>query len=256
MTGPSTRRLPIGYRIGRAAAAFGSLRGRVFSNRNLKLTTKINVYDAVCLSTLLYGTETWTLYRSQIRKLEAYHIQCLQKILNISWEDKITHDDILRRTGCKSIEYMAAQRQLRWVGHVIRMEDERLPKQVLYGELVQGQRLQGGQKKRYKDFIKVALKKCDINPGDLELLARDRATWRQVCQLGLEKLENDRRDHRDLMRRRRHERAVQPRIAIDSLVCRICQKVCLSRIGLLSHLRMHDRRNGELAVIVDSDELP
>lgn len=244
------------YRIGRAAAAFGSLRGRVFSNRNLKLTTKINVYDAVCLSTLLYGTETWTLYRSQIRKLEAYHIQCLQRILNISWEDKITHNEILRRTGCKSIEYMAAQRQLRWVGHVIRMEDERLPKQVLYGELVQGQRLQGGQKKRYKDYLKVALKKCHINPGDLELLARDRATWRRVCQLGLNKLEQDRRDHRDLLRRRRHERAAQPGITVDSLVCDICQKACRSRIGLLSHLRMHDRRIGELAVIVDNDGLP
>ena len=245
------------YRIGRAAAAFGSLRERVFSNRNLKLTTKINVYNAVCLSTLLYGTETWTLYRSQIRKLEAYHIQCLQRILNVSWKDKITHNEILRRTDCKSLEYLAAQRQLRWVGHVIRMEDERLPKQVLYGELVQGQRLQGGQKKRYKDFLKVTLKKCHINPQDLELLAQDRAMWRQTSQLGLDKLERDRRDHRDSMRRRRHERANQPSMPLDSLVCQICQKICLSRIGLISHLRMHDRRGtGQLAVIVDIDGQP
>ena len=245
------------YRIGRAAAAFGSLRERVFSNRNLKLTTKINVYNAVCLSTLLYGTETWTLYRCQTRKLEAYHIQCLQRILNISWRDKVTHNEILRRTGSKSLEYLAAQRQLRWVGHVIRMEDERLPKQVLYGELVQGQRLQGGQKKRYKDFLKVTLKKCHINPKDLELLARDRAVWRQTSQLGLDELEKDRRDHRDLMRRRRHERAAQPGMALDSLACHICQRVCLSRIGLVSHLRMHDRRGtGELAVIVDTDGQP
>ena len=244
-------------RIGKAAAAFGSLRGRVFSSRNLKLSTKINVYNAVCISTLLYGTETWTLYRSQVRKLEAFHIQCLQKILNISWKDKVTHNEILRKTGCKSLEYLAAQRQLRWVGHIIRMDDERLPKQVLYGELVQGRRLQGGQKKRYKDFLKVTLKKCHINPNELEVLAQDRASWRRTCRLGLEKLEQDRRDHRDVMRRRRHERVAQPGTSYDSLVCHICQRACQSRIGLLSHLRMHDRRGtGELAVIVDFDGHP
>ena len=48
--------------------------------------------------------------------------------------------------------------QLRWTGHVIRMPDERLPKKVFYGELQEGKRSQGGQKKRYKDTIKASLK--------------------------------------------------------------------------------------------------
>ena len=40
--------------------------------------------------------------------------------------------------------------QLRWTGHVRSMPDEQLPKKVLYGELQEGKRSQGGQKKRYK----------------------------------------------------------------------------------------------------------
>ena len=74
----------ITYRIGRSAASFGSLRERVFSNRNLRITTKVNVYTAVCVSTLLYGSEAWTVYRRQVRKLESFHIGCLQKILGIT----------------------------------------------------------------------------------------------------------------------------------------------------------------------------
>ena len=44
--------------------------------------------------------------------------------------------------------------QLRCTCHVIRMPDERLPKKVFYGELQDGKRSPGGEKKRYKDTLK------------------------------------------------------------------------------------------------------
>ena len=218
----------ITQRIGKAAAAFGSLRGRVFSNRNLKLPTKISVYHAVCLSTLLYGSEAWTLYQRQLRKLESYHISCLQRILGITWKNKITHNEIYRRTRSNSILYLVAQRQLRWTGHVVRMDDERLPKQVLYGELAIGQHLVGGQKKRFKDFTKAALKKCHIPPQELETLARDRTTWKSACHRGLSQLEKDRNDHREQLRQRRHESALQPNETLNTHACHLCHRVCLS----------------------------
>ena len=53
-------------RICLASSAFGRLKDRVFLNHDLKLPTKIAVYKAVCMSTLLYGCETWTPYKRQI----------------------------------------------------------------------------------------------------------------------------------------------------------------------------------------------
>ena len=141
----------INQRIGKAASSFGGLRRRVFDNRNIKLATKMSVYSAVCLSTLLYGAKTWTIYRRHISKLEAYHIRCLQRILGLTWKDRIPHTEILSRTGSVSLECSLALRQLRWVGHVIRMPSGRLPKQIMYGELTQENRSAGGQLKRYKD---------------------------------------------------------------------------------------------------------
>ena len=47
-----------------------------------------------------------------------------------------------------------------------RLNDEHLSKQVLFGKLVIGQRLAGGQKKdctKYKDSTKTALKKWHIS---------------------------------------------------------------------------------------------
>ena len=56
------------------------------------------------------------------------------------------------------------------------MEDARLPKQILYGEHTNSARNSGGQKKRYKDHMKVILKKFDIDPSVLESSAFDSAT--------------------------------------------------------------------------------
>ena len=60
------------------------------------------------------------------------------------------------------------------------MPDERLAKKVLYGELQEGKRSQGGQKKRYKDTLKASLKDFNIPTESWEQGAQDRTKLR--CQ--------------------------------------------------------------------------
>ena len=60
----------IQYRIRQATTSFGKLRDRVFLNRDLTVETKVMVYTSICISTLLYGCETWTIHRPHICSLE------------------------------------------------------------------------------------------------------------------------------------------------------------------------------------------
>ena len=83
--------------------------------------------------------------------------------------------------------------QLRWTGHVIRLPNKRLPKNVFYGELKEGKRSQGGQKKRYKDTLKASLKDFDIPMGSWKQAAQERTKWRGFVNKGAalcEKKEN------------------------------------------------------------------
>ena len=127
-------------RLNQASAAYGRLRRRVFQNKNLNLNTKISVYQAICITTLLYSCEAWVTYSRHIKSLEQFNIRCLQRILGITWRDRVPHTEILGRTGCKSIEATITRHQLRWLGHVTRMPYNRLPRRVLYGQLHLGQR--------------------------------------------------------------------------------------------------------------------
>ena len=63
--------------------------------------------------------------------------------------------------------------QFRWTGHVICMEDDRIPKRTFYRLMTDGTHSTGGQLKRFKDSLKANLKTCHIPPMELEFLARD-----------------------------------------------------------------------------------
>ncbi|BHF85676.1 hypothetical protein SprV_1002884800 [Sparganum proliferum] len=67
--------------------------------------------------------------------------------------------------------------QLRWSGHLVRIDDERLPKRLFYGDVGTGSRRQGGQIRRYKDTLKSSLKRLQIHPANWETsLTIDRPT--------------------------------------------------------------------------------
>nr|VZI42567.1 unnamed protein product [Spirometra erinaceieuropaei] len=82
----------------------------------------------------------------------------------------------LERTGILSIYAVPKQLQLRWGGHLVRMDDERLPKGLFYGDVATGSGRQRGQVRRYKDTLKTSLRLLKINPANWEDLTQDRST--------------------------------------------------------------------------------
>ena len=75
----------------------------------------------------MYSAETYTLYRRHFRKLSKVHLRHLRQILRISWKVHIPNVEVLRRANVSSIEVTLTASQLRWTGHIIRMNVSRLP---------------------------------------------------------------------------------------------------------------------------------
>eukprot|EP00061_Rhincodon_typus_P012046 g37509.t1 len=102
--------------------------------------------------TLLYGSETWTIYRRHLKALEQYQQRCLRKILRIRWEERHTNTNILHQAKIPITEALATLDQLRWARHIVHMTITGvLYKQVLYSQLRNGRQASGGQRKRFKD---------------------------------------------------------------------------------------------------------
>jgi len=136
------------------------------------------------LTTLLYGCETWTIYRRHEKHHQQFHLRCLRSIFKIRWQDKIPNTEVLERAELPSVITTMRKAQTRWAGHVLRMSDSRISKQLLYGELSRGGRKIGGQRKRYKDSLKAYLKDFNIDVTNWENAASDRLAWRSMIHRG------------------------------------------------------------------------
>lgn len=239
-------------RIGKAAAVFGKLEKRVWSNHKLRLKTKARVYTACVLSTLLYGSEAWPSYAKEESRLNSFHLRCLRKILGITWKDEVANAEVLSRAGVPTIQSLLSQRRLRWLGHVKRMGPERLPKDLLYGQLAAGSRPTGRPYLRYKDACKRDLKGAAISLEQWEHLAEDRKAWRSAVKHGCTHAEEQRFKLMEEKRQRR--KASQSQTQPDNhvlnnlssngpfnnpsdFICPKCSRLCRSRIGFYSHTK-------------------
>ena len=75
----------ISYRIHKASQALGRLKVKVLQQKGIRLSTKLKVYRAVAVSTLLFGCETWTAYRQHIKQMEQFRTKALRMIMGICW---------------------------------------------------------------------------------------------------------------------------------------------------------------------------
>ena len=93
----------ISFRIERAFQSFSALNKRMWSQHGIKLHSKIIVHKVCVLTALLYASETWTLYKHQLKLLKGFNQRCLRQILHIKWQSHVSDTEVLGKTGLPSI---------------------------------------------------------------------------------------------------------------------------------------------------------
>ena len=111
---------------------------------------------------------------AQENRLNVFHMRSLRKLLGITWMSRTPNTVVLSRCGQTTMFTMLRQRRLRWLGHVRQMNDGRIPRDLLYGELSAGRsnigrpQLRYRVQTRYERITKVLIK---MNGKSLPLIA-------------------------------------------------------------------------------------
>ena len=85
----------------------------------------------------------------------------------------MSNEEVLKRASLPSLESILLKLQLRWAGHVARMEDVRMLKAVFFSELQEGKRDCDAPRKRYKDQLMRQLAKAGISHQSWQQEASD-----------------------------------------------------------------------------------
>ncbi|KER25293.1 LOW QUALITY PROTEIN: hypothetical protein T265_14240 [Opisthorchis viverrini] len=128
-----------------ARAAFANLR-HLWRRPDISFSVKGRVYNAAVRSILLYGSETWPLRAEDVKRLSVFDHRCLRSIARIWWEHRISSSEVRRMVFWKNNSPSITLHRLRWLGHVLRMPVDRLPRRALFAQPHEGwKRSRGGQ---------------------------------------------------------------------------------------------------------------
>ena len=139
------------------------------------------------MPTLAYGSECWTLKKEDKRKLHSLKMNCLRRMIGVTRRDRIQNTVVRERTNvAESIIEEIRRRRQSWfgVGHISRMEIDRLPARALYCH-VTGERSQGRQAKKWMENIKEDFELRNLQFKDAVASCKDRTTWRQLIIINL-----------------------------------------------------------------------
>jgi len=162
-------------RIGKAASVFGRL-VNIWKNKNTSLAVKIRLYESLVISTLLYGAES---HKWKIRNSSPW---VPEETVGITWRDKVKNEDIRKKTGSRKLEDIIKERKLRWLGHVLGIDNSRTARQAAHWELrgyKRNQDDQGTWRKNWVDVLKRDLRQMHLTWEEAEELANDKAEWRR-----------------------------------------------------------------------------
>ena len=131
-------------RIAQATAALTKLKP-IWRDNNISLGSKVKLMRSLVISIFLYACESWTLAAELEKRTQAFEMRCYRRLLNISYKDHVTNEEVRRKIQAAIGEYdelltLVKKRKLRWFGHVSRSSG--LAKTILQGTV------KGKKKKR------------------------------------------------------------------------------------------------------------
>ena len=71
----------------------------VWTSCGITLKNKLKLFNAIVLSILMYGGDTWKGLKEIGNKLRVFESNFLRRVMNIKWYEHITEKKVKRRNG-------------------------------------------------------------------------------------------------------------------------------------------------------------
>jgi len=157
----------------------------LFRSRLLSRAIKIILYKTLIRPVVSYGAEAWTLTKNEEQALLIFERKIFRRIYGPKYENGQLKSRTNRELeemhkGENTVKWIGGQR-ISWLGHLDRMEEDRMPKKIFSQEL-EGTRRRGRPRKRWKEEVERDFQVLVVRRWR-ELVA-DRKKWKGHCSTG------------------------------------------------------------------------
>ena len=96
----------------------------IFKSRDITLPKKVRLVKAMVFPVVMYGRESWTVKKSERRRIDAFELWCWRRLLRVPWTARRSNQSILKEIspGC-SLEGLMLKLKLQYFGHLVRRVD-------------------------------------------------------------------------------------------------------------------------------------
>ena len=155
---------------------------RILRSKFVRRNTKVKIYKTLIIPVLMYGVESWVLTQADESMLGILERKVLRMIYGPTYDAGMLriwyNHDFYQLYQDSNIVCKIRKRQIRWLGHVYRMQTDAPPKKIAFARNVGGQRRAGNPGTRWLIGLENELSRKNVR--DWRSKAVNREEWRAV----------------------------------------------------------------------------